>query len=297
MGQYAAGIVLYNPEIGRLKENIDAIYNQVSRVYCFDNGSVNHNQILSLTVKYSNITLIDGNANLGIAIAINQMAKSAEADGIKWLLTLDQDSICEAQMVDKFSKYTDVENVGIICPIVIDKRRPVEKIPKGDLSDVDFCITSGSFMKLDIFNKIGKMDDWLFIGLVDDEYCYRLRLFGYRIIRLNSVILDHELGTLTPCRFAEFFLKLGNIFSLSKIKALSYKRSVSPKRVYYATRNIVYLTKRYIEYPTNKFSNKAALLNAISNVLRGENKIAILQAAIKGFSDGSKIDVKPLKIS
>lgn len=36
-----AGIVLYNPEIGRLQENIDAIYQQVDTVLLIENGSSN----------------------------------------------------------------------------------------------------------------------------------------------------------------------------------------------------------------------------------------------------------------
>lgn len=38
MGQYAAGIVLYNPEKERLKENLDAVCEQVEKVYCYNNG-------------------------------------------------------------------------------------------------------------------------------------------------------------------------------------------------------------------------------------------------------------------
>ena len=35
MESYAAGIVLYNPDITRLKENLDAVTPQVKKVYCF----------------------------------------------------------------------------------------------------------------------------------------------------------------------------------------------------------------------------------------------------------------------
>ena len=53
----AAGIVTYNPDIQRLKANIDAITNQVYIVYCFDNGSDNINEIRRLLDAYDNVQL------------------------------------------------------------------------------------------------------------------------------------------------------------------------------------------------------------------------------------------------
>ena len=41
----SAGIVLFNPNIERLNENIQAIVGQVDRVILFDNGSSNYVQI------------------------------------------------------------------------------------------------------------------------------------------------------------------------------------------------------------------------------------------------------------
>ena len=38
---YCAGIVTYNPDITRLVENINAIYNQVDNVIIVDNNSKN----------------------------------------------------------------------------------------------------------------------------------------------------------------------------------------------------------------------------------------------------------------
>ena len=45
MEKIFAGIVLYNPDIERLKENVDNIINQVSRVILVNNGSENTEEI------------------------------------------------------------------------------------------------------------------------------------------------------------------------------------------------------------------------------------------------------------
>ena len=111
------------------------------------------------------------------------------------------------------------------------------------------------------------------------------------ILRINSLVLDHELGELTPSRFKRLFLRLGDVLHSSKLKALSYERKVSAMRVYYSTRNMVYLSRKYCRYPNPKFSKKRAIYNALSNIFRGQKKIEILKAAIRGYREGNSIKV------
>ena len=201
-----AGIVLYNPDYDRLKKNIEGIYRQVRIVYCYDNGI--ENQIKSMLSDYPNVRIIGKGENNGIAKAINCIAAAATVENIKWLLTFDQDSVCPPNMMQEFGKYMNYKNVSIICPYVIDKRRPQEELVFDEkITEVDFCITSGALMNLDVFFEIGKMDEYLFIGLVDNEYSYKSIMNGYRIIRVNTVILDHELGNIVSSRFSRQFLK------------------------------------------------------------------------------------------
>jgi len=288
MGQFAAGIVLYNPEIGRLKENIDTIQRQVQKVYCYDNASKNKLEIKELLSKYDNIIYIPDNQNVGIATAINRIVGQSKLEGITWLLTLDQDSICPENMINEFEQYIHINEVAIICPLMIDKRRPIIEIPHETCSDVDFCITSGSFMNLELFDKIGKMDEYLFVGLVDDDFCFRIKLLGYKIIQINSVVLDHELGDLIPKRLSAIYLKIGEFFNSNIIKSLSYKRHVSPMRIYYATRNIVYLSNKFSK-PPKKFRKTFAIQNGVISIIRGKEKIKIANAIIVGYRDGSNV--------
>ena len=46
--EICAGIVSYNPDLKRLKENIDAIFPQVDEVIVFDNGSINQNELIKM---------------------------------------------------------------------------------------------------------------------------------------------------------------------------------------------------------------------------------------------------------
>lgn len=92
--KYIAGIVLYNPDLGRLKENIESICKQVDKVILIDNGSDNIREIEDLIKEYLNCILLKNGENMGIAYALNQILKYAYENDVKWFLTLDQDSVC-----------------------------------------------------------------------------------------------------------------------------------------------------------------------------------------------------------
>ena len=288
----AAGIVTYNPVISRLKNNISAISEQVSRVYCFDNGSANLSEIKDLCSCYDNVTVIENGKNSGIAEGLNRIIREVRKNNIDWLLTLDQDSVCPDGMIETMLKCSDKADVAAICPTIIDRRRPPEVLKEEGIDETDFCITSGCLVNIAESEKIGDFDSWLFIGQVDDEFCHRIIISGKKIIRVNSLILDHELGDLTPSRFKKLYLLLGERLHSSKLKALSYKRKVSPIRVYYSTRNMVYLSRKYRNYPNPKFTKRRAIYNALSNIVRGQKKLETAKAAIKGYREGSSITVQ-----
>ena len=288
MDQYAAGIVLYNPEIRRLKENLDAICGQVDWVYCYNNGLKNSDQINKVMNQYKNLRVIGTGKNVGIATALNELVKVAMRNNIEWLLTLDQDSVVCDGMVSALATLKNEKDVAIICPVIEDVRRKneVHVVAKKTIEDIEFCITSGSFMNVRKTIEIGGFDEKLFIGLVDDEICYRVKLNKYRIIRNNEVILNHELGNISPSRFEKFFLKLGNVLRSETIKKLSYKREVNSMRLYYATRNMIYLNRKY---PRGNiaWSTKKIIINSVSSVVRGNKKINLIKSIIKGLHDGN----------
>lgn len=290
MERYAAGIVLYNPDENRLRENLDAVCKQVEIIYCYNNGLQNTEEINAIMSAYNNIRLIGTGINLGIAKALNELVKEAEKDKIEWILTLDQDSIVCDGMIESLASLKDEENVAIICPIVEDLRRKneVPVVAKNTIEDLNFCITSGSFMNIKRIIEIGGFNSELFIGLVDNEICHKVKRNGYRIIRNNSVVLNHELGNLVPSKYETLFLKLGNILHSNIIKKLSYKRIVSPMRLYYATRNMVYLNRIYF-HENDAWSSKRLVCNSISSILRGEKKVLLVKSIITGIKDGKRM--------
>lgn len=290
--KFAAGIVLFNPNISRLQANIESIIDQVGLVILFDNGSININEIEKIIDMnfFEKIKLVKSNKNRGIAYALNDIVKEAEVYGYEWVLTLDQDSITQKGTIQAFNTYIHENKVAIICPYIVDKRRKnIEyKVPSERFTNVKFCITSGSLINIKICKLIGGFDEWLFIGLVDNDYCKRIELLGYKILQVNSIVLDHELGNLTPSKFEDLYLKLGKILKLEIIRKLSYKRDVNQMRLYYATRNMIYMIKKYKRYNNNKKAVIFIIINCVSSILRGKNKLKLLKWICLGIKDGLK---------
>jgi len=60
--------------------------------------------------------------------------------------------------------------------------------------ECDFLLSSGSLVPLDVIDKVGGMEEELFIDQVDTEWCLRARSMGYRVFGAFGAILEHRLG-------------------------------------------------------------------------------------------------------
>lgn len=228
-----AGIVLYNPNIERLRENIEAIKQQVDKIVFVDNGSKNkdYNQLLNPQYKY---VLINNQHNKGIACALNQIMNYAEKHGYTQVLTLDQDSVCTPNMVTTLIQYSN-NNVGIVCPITEDRnfKEDFSYLNGKGVIEIDWCITSGSLTNVRAWKKAGGFDERLFIDWVDWDFCIALKHKGFKILRTENAKLIHELGNGTF--WAQLFGKWRMILNRPA------------KRYYYVYRNRIYLARKWPE--------------------------------------------------
>ena len=145
-----AGIVIYNPKLYRLKENITRIYEEVDGLILYNNGCSVECQEYMQQIISTNVIVIGDGQNVGLAAALNAMMRYAKEAGAEWLLTFDQDSIVSLDLIAEMQKRISagIEKIGIICPRIVDKRRiypanKIEDVPDGD-AYVKMCITSGS---------------------------------------------------------------------------------------------------------------------------------------------------------
>ncbi|WP_342383519.1 glycosyltransferase family 2 protein [Bacteroides ovatus] len=231
--QVIVSIVLFNPDIKRLCQNIEAILPQVNEVVIVDNGSKNIVDILEIINVYSNISFIRNDENLGIATALNQAARFALEHGYDWIITLDQDSVAPKNLVATYSLLKNETRLGMMCCKICDRnfgeKRELRTKTTG-VEEVKMCITSASMMNLEAWKLVGGFSDDFFIDSVDFDICLSMREYGYKIIRTNDAVLLHEVG---HSKLRYLFGKEYQIYQHS------------PLRYYYMVRNGIYLGKRH----------------------------------------------------
>lgn len=274
MNSIAAGIVLYNPELDRLKENITSIANQVSKVIVVDNGSSNINEIKEEVYKYKNIIFIDNKINKGIAKALNQILGWCKENKFRWVLTLDQDTVCPLDLIEKMSKYIDRENIAIISPKIIDRNFETEDKYRTGYEYIEKAITSASLTNVDICDKVNNFDEKMFIDYVDFDLCTRLRKENYKILRLNEVNVLHELGN---SKTVNFFGK--------RIIVYNHK----PIRKYYYTRNHLYYINKHKDYINVKKEYANLFKRSLVTIIFEEKKAEKIRQIFKGIIDSKKM--------
>jgi rhamnosyltransferase len=155
------------------------------------------NKIRSYRRYIDTVFVVDNTVkNLGIATALNIGAREAIAKGYKWLLALDQDSFLSEDAFNKLSLYienNETSSLGFVAPFACCGGKE-EKPSARPYDDLQYCITSGSILNLEAYGKAGPFIDDFFIDAVDIEYSFRLRMNGYRIVRVNDAVLKHKIG-------------------------------------------------------------------------------------------------------
>lgn len=277
MTGFLAGIVLYNPLIDRLEENIAAIADQVDKIIFIDNSM---NQTISVLkcinkcLEKNNYVYINNNANLGIAKALNQIMQYAFDHQYKWVLTLDQDTVCPCQIIEKFEPYTYSDVRGIICPKIRDRNFEFINNEHGETNIIDNCITSAALTSTSLWKKIGGFSEELFIDYVDFDYCLNLKTHGYHILRVNSVEILHEIGHAKTVNMCGKRMLLFNH---------------PPIRNYYIVRNKLYCAYKYKNIIDVKKEKKEIFTHIVRVLLFEGNKARNMVCFYKGIKDGKKM--------
>lgn len=222
-----AGVVVwYNPSDNE-KQNIFSYLDDIEKLYIIDNSEKTSND----SFDNNKIIYIGLGENVGIAKALNIACEKVCSEGYDYILTMDQDSCFKhgelKKLIDISSKQ-DLTNVGIISPWHNTKLK-VEK-PEEDISYPLDVMTSGNILNLEIYKKIGGFKDFLFIDGVDIEYCLNLKRNNYKVMQINSISLEHNLGDIFYRKFLwkEFMCDNHNYL-----------------RIYYMCRNYRYIRKEY----------------------------------------------------
>lgn len=225
MVRIGACTVIYNPD-EQVINNIKTYIDKVNVCVVVDN-SEKKNIVCELLKNTPEITYIDMHGNKGIAAALNRGIEFLQKKDIDYVLTMDQDSKFPKQYYEKIINL--VEKYGNEYSVVGLNYNYSSKELNDEIVEAQYWLTSGNFVKITDFNKIGKFDEELFIDYVDIEYGYKLYKNNLKLCYLKNFSLEHEIGN--PIQINLF----GKKFFAMNHNAIRY---------YYRYRNSYYLYKK-----------------------------------------------------
>jgi len=292
----AAVTVAYEGErlLGR---HLNALLGQtrpLDEIVIVNNGS--RDQALQfLQSNFPMVTVIDLVTNTGIAGGLSAgLSYAALQKRYDWIWTLDQDSVPEADSLERLLEGLTVlgasgHRIGLLAPLCVCSEVGVSypgllwrngwRLPPPEAKDlptsfVDATISSGSLICREAVERAGLPRVDFFMDFVDLEYCLRLRRLGYEIAVVRSSVLDHALG------------------KPRKLRILGHSAvwtDHAPWRYYYMARNEVYTIWNYYPNWGPKYSVVRRLFHCASRLLLyGKNKTACLKMMFLGVVDGRK---------
>ena len=295
MRKICAGIVLFNPELKRLDDNIDAIKKQVNEVFLIDNCSENIDDILNKYENDKKVIIIQNKKNEGIAFALNQICIIALKKDYQWSLLLDQDSICSQNIIKEYSSYLNEKNLALLTPYIIDINKisyeEYKKMKLPTISEVNWAITSGSLIKLEVWEKLNGFFNELFIDSVDIDYSIKLKINGFKQIRVNSCYLLQEVGMAEKTNIFRPHKDNSGKWTIKRY----YRTNHNLIRQYYMTRNQIIIGKKYRNYVPILKSFTFTFLMTLPKPFVERNKLKLLSYLFQGIYDGIIYNVESYK--
>ncbi len=280
----AGTVILFNPD-KHIISNIDSYYPSLKNLYVVDNTGKPSEELIAPIKHLENIFYLHDGENKGIASRLNEICFLAIKDGYEWLLTMDQDSLFEKNTFENY----------LTCIHEFEEKEMVSMFGVGyygDRNEKGNCyslqtnqlITSGSIVNLKLFSVIGGFDEALFIDEVDFEYCLRSASKGFRIFQFPNIFLTHKLGELSYHRSF-------------KNNRITPRILHSPFRIYYITRNFLYVQAKYgAVYKADLAFKRKGLVNRLkNNLLYNKRRWEVIKFFLKGILDFKKKKMGKIK--
>jgi rhamnosyltransferase len=288
----AAVVVGYNPDIQVLDDLLISLASQVSLLILVDNGGTESFLSTRPDIKES-VRYLPMEGNKGLGVALNAGFELAVAAGITYMVTFDQDSHAEPDLIANLesammhAKSRDEKCIAV-SPTFFDRRdgkkiafpfyqsvdgviKPVftSDDPHG-LVKADALITSGMFVDTQAWKEGIKYDEGMFVDFTDTEWCFRVRDRGYNLYGCLHVEMGHALSDAPPV----------------KIFGLSFFR-YSPVRRYFFFRNTVAVCRMpHTPACWKKRLSTALALRFAVNLMIDSQKLQSLKMMVRGIRHG-----------
>jgi rhamnosyltransferase len=204
----AALVVTHHPD-SDLPKRLEKIATQVRTVFVVDNSGRPGIESALSALPLTNVELIANTRNEGLGYALNQGMRRAIEQGFPWVLTLDQDTDVDHDMVSSLSRivcaYPDPFSIAVAASNARSRksgrlylRSRGARLP---YREVKTPMTSGSLHSTAIYSRIGGFRSEFFIGAIDLEYCLRARANGFRVICSEEPLMTHAAGATDERQF------------------------------------------------------------------------------------------------
>lgn len=240
-------LITYNPDINFFKVQIKKLISQLDYLIIIDNNSVSQFELHGIaSIEFDSITFEGLDDNYGLSAAQNRGIKKAANLCATHVILFDQDSLIAHDFVDGLLEAEAVllatgKKVAAVGPLFFDpinnifypatvyvgpflKRVPLDE--KTSEVEATFVIASGCLINLIALNKIGLMNEQLFIDYIDVEWSLRARNFGFNVYVTSRAKMAHTVGE-------------------SRVNILGRTISIhSPLRRYYLIRNSFFMLRQ-----------------------------------------------------
>ena len=272
MKKICGAITLYNPT----KEELDNLSLYIkffdSLFICNNTDDSSQNNSLDYLNECENVYIISSGTNQGLSISLNLLCDAAIFQEYDYICLLDQDSTFNLNNLNKMISFINdfkSEKVAIFSPFIEYDHKIYPSNESNEFDEVDWAITSGTFVNLKYFACDKRFDENYFIDRIEFDYCQRILKDGYKIIRYNRSKIAQSLGY--PSKFLFF----------------NYYQH-SPLRNYYICRNRIYFYTKKSNLSYRVFIPKL-LLASTRQVMRilflEDRKLEKLKYILKGVID------------
>jgi len=208
----AAIVVCFFPNIDAIRCLLFTLHDADIDVVIVDNSDTAEtdlfiNSDLINKVEYKYIWM---GRNAGIAAAQNIGVRHCIKNNYDAVFFFDQDSIVENSMVNALVESLPFGKPYVVAPVCIDKVSGIE-MPTYKLNDyglplkifsspskepycVDLTISSGTLVTVPTFDKVGLMDESLFIDFVDFEWFARCLVKSVPVQIVPTARMMHQIG-------------------------------------------------------------------------------------------------------
>ena len=269
-------VILYHPD-AEVFENIRSYASVLEKLWVFDNSESNLQDLSATLAGVANLEWIQDGVNAGIGSRINTAIDGARQAGYEWLLTMDQDSCFTEPNLEAYltalsaldTRNRRIAMVGIAYSH--EGKTPDTSVVWRESLEL---VTSGSFVHLTAIAAVGGMNEQLFIDEVDSDFVYKAVLSGWEVLVADGVYMTHQLGERKMVRSV-------------KTRRWSNRGLHSPLRLYYITRNFLWIRKVYGSHFPDLFRIRAQrIVNMYkNNLLYHPQRFLMIRMILKGYID------------